>query len=137
MGAGGVSIRTRPHEPMVWVRENETTKEHFMSILSRFQDAVQLTAAGIAKKNAPAPAAASPKKTAPLIELLAWRSPLKNPGLLIAYHPKTDPNNPNNLVSVNVRSNLNFIPGMTLQAHQVSEKVFDLFGPLPRNRGRW
>jgi len=97
------------------------------------------------KKNAaPATAAAPPgpgtkpgPDPAPTEALLAWHRPLKNPRLLIAYHPGTDPTNPNNLVSVNVRNNLNFLPHMKLRVTRASDKVFNLVGPLPRWRGRW
>ena len=74
---------------------------------------------------------------APTEALLAWHRPLKNPRLLIAYRAGTDPTNPNNLVSVNVRNNVNFLPHMKLRVARVSATVYDLVGPLPRWRGRW
>lgn len=71
--------------------------------------------------------------------LLAWRSPPKNPRLLIAYRPGTDPENPNNLVSVHVRANHHFTLHMKLSATAVAGQpnVFNLSGPLPRWKGRW
>jgi hypothetical protein len=74
---------------------------------------------------------------APTEALLAWHRPLKNLRLLIAYRAGTDPTNPNNLVSVNVRNNVNFLPHMKLRVARVSATVYDLVGPLPRWRGRW
>ena len=56
--------------------------------------------------------------------LFAWKASLKNPRMLTAYRPGTDPTNPNNLVAVNVRSNVNFIPHMRLKVSRVKENVF-------------
>jgi hypothetical protein len=93
------------------------------------------------KKNGPpVPAASNTPPTgqkSSTTTLLAWRSPQKNTRILIAYLPETDPTNPNNLVTVNVRDNFNFMPGMKLPARFVSKGVYDLEGPLPRYRGRW
>ena len=110
-----------------------------MSILSQFKDAVRAVATP--KKSAPiVPPAATEKKPAdPLatVALLAWRAPEKNARLLIAYKPGTDPTNPNNLVSVNVRSNVNFRPHMKLRVTHSQGTTYDLVGPLPRWRGKW
>jgi len=83
---------------------------------------------------------AEPKKTAPAETtelLLAWAVPKKNPKILICYKPDTDPNNPLNVVTVNVRANFNFMLNMRLRGSKVSDKVYDLVGPLPRWKGRW
>ena len=89
-----------------------------------------------AKKTAPVPP--EKKAAAPETELLlAWAVPKKNPKILICYKPDTDPSNPNNLVTVNVRANYNFLLNMRLRGSKVSDKVYDLVGPLPRWRGRW
>ena len=72
----------------------------------------------------------------PAVMLLAWQAPVKNRQLLIAYKPNTDPNNPNNLVSVHVRDNGHYLRGMKLPARLVKDKEYDLVGPLPRWRGR-
>jgi hypothetical protein len=92
-----------------------------------------------AKKTPPAaPVPAVEKKTPPGTELLlAWAVPKKNPKILICYKPDTDPSNPMNLVTVNVRANFNFMLNMCLRGNKVSDKVYDLVGPLPRWRGRW
>ncbi len=97
------------------------------------------------KKNAAAPepptAPAALKKPGPdpaaTETLLAWAVPALNRTLLVAYKPGTDPNNPNNLVSVRVRSNHNFLPHMKLRVRPVGGTIYDLVGPLPRWRGRW
>ena len=81
------------------------------------------------KKPGPDPAAPE--------QLLAWAMPAMNRTLLVAYKPGTDPTNPNNLVSVRVRSNHNFLPHMKLRVQHVDGTVYNLVGPLPRWRGRW
>ena len=48
-----------------------------------------------------------------------------------------DPNNPNNLVSVQVRNNRNFLPHMKLRVQHVQGTIYNLVGPLPRWRGRY
>ena len=85
----------------------------------------------LVKKKGPGP---DPAATA---TLLAWRSPAKNARILIAYKPGTDPENPNNLVTVNVASNINFLPHMRLPVQLVQGTIYDLVGPLPRWRGKW
>ena len=136
-GAGGVSTGLPWIDSILWVQENELTKGHFMnSLIKRTLDKI------LPQKNAAPPADAPSQKKSPgpdpkaATVILAWRSPQKNTRLLTAYLPGTDPNNPNNLVSVNVRANHNFLPGMKLTAMQVSATVYDLVGPLPRWRGR-
>lgn len=104
-------------------------------------------ATGPAEKNAAAlppptkktpPTAVPGPNPGPVTELLfAWKAASKNPQLLTAYRPGTDPTNPNNLVTVNVRNNVNFLPHMRLRVSKVKENVFDLVGPLPRWRGRY
>ena len=79
-----------------------------------------------------------PKKPGkPLVDLLAWRSPMGNPRLLVAHKPELDPNNPNHLVSVLVGNNRNFMRGMKLKARHREGIIYDLEGPLPRGRGSW
>ncbi len=68
--------------------------------------------------------------------LHAWAMPVTNRTLLVAYKPGTDPTNLNNLVSVTVRSNHNFIPHMKVRAQLVSGTIYNLVGPLPRWHGR-
>jgi len=89
----------------------------------------------ILPKNAPPPA--GPKKAPKLERLLVWAAPRKNQRILIAYKPATDPRNPNNLVTVNVKDNQNFQLNMVLHVHRVTDTVFDLVGALPRWRGKW
>ena len=69
--------------------------------------------------------------------LLAWQPSKKNPHLLTAYMPGTDPTNPNNLVTVNVKANFNFMPRMKLRVRKAGVNIYDLVGPLPRWKGRW
>jgi hypothetical protein len=91
-----------------------------------------------AKKAAPQSEPQKKTPPGPTTELLlAWAVPKTNPRILIAYRPGTDPSNPLNLVTVNVRANHNFMLNMKVRASKVSETVFDLVGPLPRWRGRW
>jgi len=92
-----------------------------------------------AKKTAAPPSPATPEKKAGLETelLLAWAVPKKNPKILMCYKPGEDPNNPLNLVTVNVRANHNFMLNMRLRGSKVSDKVYDLVGPLPRWKGRW
>lgn len=82
--------------------------------------------------------AAAPEPYAAVV-LKAWQSPTKNRRLLVAYRPGTDPNDPTNLVSVNVRDNLNFMLHMNVNVTPVKGQpnVFDLVGRLPRWKGRW
>ena len=87
---------------------------------------------------APAPPQKNPPPDAIATEvLLAWAMPQKNPRLLTAYKPDTDPTNPTQLLTVNVRANHNFMRGMKLRCRRVSAGVYDLVGPLPRWKGRW
>ncbi len=72
-----------------------------------------------------------------VVQLRVWRCPIKNPTLVVAYPPDTDPENPLNLVNVRVRSNLNFLPGMMVKAAFVDRNTYDLVGACPRWRGRW
>lgn len=87
----------------------------------------------------PPPAPAPAKKTAAdSTELLfVWAVPTKNQTILTAYRPQTDPNDPNNLVTVRVRANWNFMPHMRIRASRVSANTYDLVGPLPRWKGRF
>lgn len=88
-------------------------------------------------------AASPPKKNAatsdeiPTSALRAWQSPTMNTRILIAYPPGSDPTNPNNLVTVRVANNKNFIRHMQLRARRVENSTYDLVGPLPRWKGRW
>lgn len=104
--------------------------------------------ASVPQKNAPAEDCAPARTARALLleknpppaefhgELVAWHCPKRNPKLLIAYVPGSDPENPLNLVSVHVRENTNFLKGMKLKA-AVSGNAYDLVGPCPRWRGRW
>ena len=82
------------------------------------------------------------KKTAPPVErttvtLLVWAVPVKNPRIVIAYVPGTDPSNPNNLVTVQVRDNRTFMLNTKLKASRTDrEKIFDLVGAIPKWRGQ-
>ena len=70
--------------------------------------------------------------------LVTWHRPLKNPRILVCHRPGDDGTDPTKLVTVRVRDNLNFLPGMELQANQTTQAgVFDLVGSTPRARGRW
>src|SRR5579863_10505427 len=97
-----------------------------------------------AAKNAPEKSAA-PRAPAALLawpatfqgKLIAWASPVRNPRLLVAYVPGTDPNDPLALVSVQVADNRNFLRGMELPARHVDAKLYELVGPCPPRRGRW
>ena len=95
----------------------------------------------VPKTGARPEAAAPAKKNAPpgpaTVPLIAWMNPPVNTRLLVAYRPDTDPSNPNNLVTVNVRSNVLFMRGMRLNASFVKTGIYDLVGPLPRWRGKW
>jgi hypothetical protein len=75
-------------------------------------------------------------------KLVAWATPKRNERLLIAYLPGTDPENPLNLVTCLVRSNLNFLRGMELpgpgrEVRQLRQDAYELLGACPRYRGRW
>ncbi len=120
-----------------------------MSIKSTFLSAVKAaekTVSNILPAKKPAPPIApppppgaknpGPDPEAPVL-LLAWRAPSLNTQLLVAYKPGTDPNNPNNLVTVQVRANHNFLPGMKLRVQHVEGTIYNLVGPLPRWRGRY
>lgn len=93
------------------------------------------------KNSAPPTPPVADKKNAPgeiaTETLLAWQPASKNPHLLTAYKPGTDPTNPNNLVTVHVKANHNFMPRMKLRVRKTGENVYDLVGPLPRWKGRW
>ena len=113
------------------------------AMFEKLKAAVTTATAAIlpAKKNA-APVLDDGKKTprpdeVKTVVLLAWAMPAVNTRLLVAYLPGSDPTNPNNLVSVNVRSNFNFMKHMKLNASFVNNGVYDLVGPLPRWKGRW
>ena len=114
-----------------------------MSIKTSFTAAMQAVKATVLpeKNAATTPAPPAEKKTGPDLAaptlLLAWRSPGVNRQLLVCYKPDTDPNNPNNLVSVRVRNNINFLPGMRVRAQHVEAGIYNLVGPLPRWRGRY
>lgn len=75
-------------------------------------------------------------------KLLVWAVPRRNPRLVIAYLPGTDPANPLNLVTCLVRDNALFLRGMELpgpgrQVRQIDEQRYELQGAPPRYRGRW
>lgn len=71
-------------------------------------------------------------------ELIAWKAPERNEKLLIAYIPGTDPENPHNLVNVQVRSNRHFTRGMRVKnARQTGRISFEVSGPMPRFRGKY
>lgn len=124
------------------VRRNEIQKHLMSNFLKSVKDAAS---ALLPKKNAasapPAPKPDAAKKTGPdpkpTVTLLVWAAPTMNERLVVAYKPTDDPTNPNNLVSVSVRSNRHFLRYMKLQANFVEGTRYDLVGPLPRWRGRW
>ena len=120
-----------------------------MSIKSTFLSAVKATGNAAAqilpgKKTAPdspppeptAEKKPGPDPAAPVV-LLAWSAPMVNRTLLVAYKPGDDPTNPNNLVSVRVRSNINFLRHMKVRVQHVEGTIYNLVGPLPRWRGRY
>ena len=86
------------------------------------------TPADVTEKN-PGP---DPK---PAQRLVVWHVPLKNYQILTCYQEGTDPNNPNNLLTVNVRHNRHFLKGMTVPVNQVQGTTFEMCGRLPRWRG--
>lgn len=91
-------------------------------------------------KKPPATAdATGQKKTAvETTELIVWRLPKSNLRLIVAYRDGDDPSDPTKLVSVICRDNRNFLPKMKLKATpREGGNAFDLFGPLPRWRGRY
>lgn len=98
---------------------------------------------GQKKAPGPEPTATPPKKTPPApgegqaLTLVAWAMPVTNTRLLVAYKPGADPTDPTKLVSVMVRSNVNFMKGMELTATPVRAGVYDLVGTCPRMKGRW
>ena len=83
------------------------------------------------QKNAP------PKGAEGLTELLVWAVPTVNTRLLICHAPGEDGGNPMNLVNVTVRDNSLFLKKMALRARRVTDRKFNLEGPLPRRRGHW
>jgi hypothetical protein len=108
----------------------------------------------ISKKTAPLPAQETPSAYKPNtahptrllltwrqpeldVELIIWAVPKRNPRILTAYLPGTDPTNPLYLKTVSVRDNANFLPGMKIKANKVDDRTYDLYGPCPRYRGRF
>jgi len=83
------------------------------------------------QKNAP------PKWAEGLTELVVWSVPAVNTRLLICHEPGADGGNPMNLVNVTVRDNSLFLKKMALRARRVTDRKFNLEGPLPRRRGHW
>jgi hypothetical protein len=86
----------------------------------------------------------TPKRTVPASSsvdpftvLVVWAVPVKNPRILIAYLPGTDPSNPNNLVTVLVRDNRTFMLNTRLKATKTDrDKVYNLVGSIPKWRGQ-
>jgi len=71
------------------------------------------------------------------VVLEVWAVPVKNPRIVIAYAPGTDPSNPHNLVTVQVRDNRTFMLKTRLKASPTDrEKVYDLVGSIPKWRGQ-
>lgn len=70
-------------------------------------------------------------------KLIAWKSPMLNRRLLIAYRPGDDPTNPLKLVNVSVSDNGNFMRGDEITAAHVKGNHFNLVGPCPRYRGEF
>ena len=75
-------------------------------------------------------------------KLKVWRAAPRNPRLVVAYLPETDPTNPLNLVSLMVADNARFLPGMLVPGPdrlvvQTADQAYVLQGALPRWRGRW
>lgn len=72
----------------------------------------------------------------------------KGEGILDAVVTKTYPQNPQYMealfgdrpITVHVKNNTNFIPGMVIESRQLvmkNERVFDFIGRCPRTRGKW
>ena len=107
-------------------------------LLKRQLDKI-LPAKKTAEPPAPTPPAAIEKKPGPdpkpAQRLIVWHVPLKNYQLLTCYRDGTDPNNPTNLLAVNVRHNRHFMKGMSVPVNQVHGGTFEMCGRLPRWRG--
>lgn len=66
----------------------------------------------------------------------------RNPRMVVAYPKGGDPLDPLGMVSVTVRDNTNFIPGMEIPGpgrtlHETRPGFYLLQGQMPRSRGRW
>lgn len=70
-------------------------------------------------------------------KVIVWAVPKRNPRLVSAYLPGTDPTNPLNVVSVLVKENFNFLPGMEIPVHHIEHNSYELVGQCPRWRGRF
>lgn len=82
-------------------------------------------------------------------QLIAWAAPPHNRKVVICHLPGTDPLQWQNLVTLRVRDNSNFLRGMPIPGTKPPgnrvkvtgvgerEDVFDLQGPVPRWKGRW
>ena len=89
----------------------------------------------VSKKNAPPPVALPPDDGK--VALVVWNVPRCNFRLLICHRPEDDGRDPTKLVSVDVRTNVYFLPKMRLRARPVSRGHFALEGPTPVRRGVW
>ena len=78
-----------------------------------------------------------PERADGLVSLLVWSAPTINRSLVLCHAPGDDASNPMNLVSVTVRSNVNFRKNMPLLARRTSPKRFILEGPCPSWPGKW
>lgn len=95
------------------------------------------TITNAAKNLIPKKAAPAPPTVAPFTILVVWAVPVKNPRIVIAYLPGTDPSNPNNLVTVQVRDSHTFMLNTRLKATQTDrDKVYNLVGSIPKWRGQ-
>lgn len=89
-----------------------------------------------AEKNAPQKNAPPPGER-PLVVLEVWAVPACNTAIIICHAPGTDGSDPTVLVSVQVRTNINFRKKMRLWARYVRDKQYALEGPTPRTPGHW
>lgn len=75
-------------------------------------------------------------------ELCVWRL-TKNPHIIEAFAPGTDPMHRQNILRVRVKNAANFcrVGGdgkpMMLPARHVQVDLYELVGPCPRRKGRW
>jgi hypothetical protein len=112
-------------------------KDFLMSAMSKILQRKKGTAAPAVNGARAAVRNAPPHGKDDLTDLVVWSVPMVNTRLLICHAPGTDGSNPMNLVNVAVRDNSRFLKKMALRARRVTERKFDLEGPLPRWRGRW
>jgi hypothetical protein len=95
----------------------------------------------VSKKTAPAANAAQPDGNAEVVTLHVWQT-VKNPRILEAYLPGTDPKFRKNIVRVKVRDSKNFMrfvheKPMELKARHLNADLYELATPCPRYRGRF